>query len=93
MPAKGSDVTGNLRDVMKESIRRRSYVRSRAVGFGSSRRCSTGAISRPRPEGAPRRMDARRRDGDRVIDGIPVRHDVAMTGEITLRDACCRSAA
>jgi len=60
MPGKGRmTVTGNLRDVMKESISAAaSYVRSVRLRSASSRRCSTGAIStctfpRARPEGRP----------------------------------------
>jgi ATP-dependent Lon protease len=47
MPGKGRmTVTGNLRDVMKESISAAaSYVRSRAVAFGIKPPCLTSATS------------------------------------------------
>jgi len=93
MPGKGRmTVTGNLRDVMKESISAAaSYVRSRAVAFGiEPPRFDKRDIHVHVPEGATPK------DGPSagvamvtaivsVITGIPVRRDVAMTGEITLR--------
>jgi ATP-dependent Lon protease len=93
MPGKGRmTVTGNLRDVMKESISAaQAYVRSRALEFGISRRCSTSGHPRPR---AGRRDAEGRPVGRRiamttaivsVLTGIPIRKDIAMTGEITLR--------
>jgi len=93
MPGKGKmTVTGNLKDVMRESISAAaSYVRSRAVDFGIEpplfdRRDVHVHV----PEGAPPK------DGPSagiamatamvsVMTGIPVRRDVAMTGEVTLR--------
>jgi ATP-dependent Lon protease len=93
MPGKGKmSVTGNLRDVMKESIQAaNAYVRSRSLDFG----ISTTLFERKDihvhvPEGATPK------DGPSagvamvtaivsVMTGIPVRKDVAMTGEITLR--------
>ena len=60
MPGKGRmTVTGNLRDVMKESISAAaSYVRSRAASFGISRRCLTRTTSTSTCQTArPRRMD------------------------------------
>ncbi|HEU4381746.1 MAG TPA: endopeptidase La [Hyphomicrobiaceae bacterium] len=93
MPGKGKmSVTGNLRDVMKESIQAaNAYVRSRSLDFG----ISTSLFERKDihvhvPEGATPK------DGPSagvamvtaiisVMTGIPVRKDVAMTGEITLR--------
>jgi ATP-dependent Lon protease len=93
MPGKGAmTVTGNLRDVMKESISAASsFVRSRAIQYGVK-----PPIFRSRdihvhvPEGATPK------DGPSagitmvtaivsVLTGIPVRMNVAMTGEVTLR--------
>ena len=93
MPGKGKmTVTGNLRDVMKESISAAaSYVRMRAVAFGiEPPRFDKKDIHVHVPEGATPK------DGPSagvamvtaivsVMTGIPVRRDVAMTGEITLR--------
>ena len=63
MPGKGRmTVTGNLRDVMKESISAAAaYVRSRAVAFGINRRGSTSAISTFTCRKARRRRMDRRR--------------------------------
>src|SRR6476646_5966514 len=93
MPGKGKmTVTGNLRDVMKESISAAaSYVRMCAVAFGiGPPRFDKKDIHVHVPEGATPK------DGPSagvamvtaivsVMTGIPVRRDVAMTGEITLR--------
>ena len=63
MPGKGRmTVTGNLKDVMKESISAAaSYVRSRAVISASSRRCSIVATSTCTCRKARRPRTARRR--------------------------------
>jgi ATP-dependent Lon protease len=93
MPGKGKmTVTGNLRDVMKESISAAaSYVRSRAIDLGiEPPRFDKRDIHVHVPEGATPK------DGPSagiamvtaivsVMTGIPARRDVAMTGEITLR--------
>ncbi len=93
MPGKGRmSVTGNLRDVMKESITAaNAYVRSRAVEFGvTPPTFEKKDIHVHVPEGATPK------DGPSagvamvtaivsILTGIPVRKDVAMTGEITLR--------
>jgi ATP-dependent Lon protease len=93
MPGRGKmSVTGNLRDVMKESIQAASaYVRSRSVDFGiPASMFEKKDIHVHVPEGATPK------DGPSagvamvtaiisVMTGIPVRKDVAMTGEITLR--------
>jgi len=93
MPGKGSmTVTGNLRDVMKESISAASsYVRARAIQFGVKPTVfRTRDIHVHVPEGATPK------DGPSagvamvtaivsVLTGAPVRKDVAMTGEVTLR--------
>jgi len=85
-------VTGNLRDVMKESISAAaSYVRMRAVAFGIKPRLfDTRDIHVHVPEGAtpkdgPSAGVAMATAIVSVMTGIPVRRDVAMTGEITLR--------
>ena len=85
-------VTGNLRDVMKESISAAaSYVRMRAVAFGiEPPRFDKKDIHVHVPEGAtpkdgPSAGVAMATAIISVMTGIPVRHDVAMTGEITLR--------
>jgi ATP-dependent Lon protease len=92
MPGKGKmSVTGNLRDVMKESIQAaNAYVRSRANALGissrsSRRRTSTCTCPRaPRPRTALGGV-AMVTAIISIMTGIPVRKDVAMTGEITLR--------
>jgi len=93
MPGKGKMiVTGNLRDVMKESISAAaSYVRMRAVAFGiEPPRFDKKDIHVHVPEGAtpkdgPSAGVAMVSGIVSVMTGIPVRRDVAMTGEITLR--------
>jgi ATP-dependent Lon protease len=93
MPGKGKmSVTGNLRDVMKESIQAaNAYVRSRSNDFGiHTSLFEKKDIHVHVPEGATPK------DGPSagvamvtaivsIMTGIPVRKDVAMTGEITLR--------
>jgi ATP-dependent Lon protease len=93
MPGKGRmTVTGNLRDVMKESISAAaSYVRSRAVDFGIEPplfdrkdihvHVPEGATPKDGPSAGVAMVTAI----VSTMTGIPVRRDVAMTGEITLR--------
>ncbi|NBU28115.1 MAG: endopeptidase La, partial [Caulobacteraceae bacterium] len=93
MPGKGRmSITGNLKDVMKESIAAaNSYVRSRATKFGvKPPMFEKTDVHVHVPEGATPK------DGPSagvamaiaiisVLTGIPIRKDVAMTGEVTLR--------
>ncbi|MEF3366451.1 endopeptidase La [Methylocystis sp. 9N] len=93
MPGKGKmTVTGNLRDVMKESISAAaSYVRSRAVEFGvepplfDRRDIHVHVPEGATPKDGPSAGVAMATAIVSVITGIPVRRDLAMTGEITLR--------
>src|ERR1044072_3045128 len=93
MPGKGKmTVTGNLRDVMKEWISAAaSYVRSRAITFGiEPPTFDKRDIHVPAPEGAtakavPSAGVAMVTAIVSTLTGIPVRKDVPMTGEITLR--------
>lgn len=93
MPGKGRmTVTGNLRDVMKESISAAaSYVRSRAVAFGiEPPMFDKRDIHVHVPEGATPKDGPSAGVGMvtaivSAMTGIAVRKDVAMTGEITLR--------
>ncbi len=93
MPGKGRmTVTGNLRDVMKESISAAaSYVRSRAVAFGiqpplfDKRDIHVHVPEGATPKDGPSAGVAMVTAIVSVMTGIPVRKDVAMTGEITLR--------
>ena len=93
MPGKGKfTVTGNLRDVMKESIQAATaYVRSRSVDFGiKPSMFEKKDIHVHVPEGATPKDGPSAGVGMvtsivSVMTGIPVRKDVAMTGEITLR--------
>jgi ATP-dependent Lon protease len=93
MPGKGRmTVTGNLRDVMKESISAAaSYVRSRAVAFGiepplfDKRDIHVHVPEGATPKDGPSAGVAMVTAIVSVMTGIPARRDVAMTGEITLR--------
>ncbi len=93
MPGKGRmTVTGNLRDVMKESISAAaSYVRSRAIAFGiepplfDRRDIHVHVPEGATPKDGPSAGVAMATAIISVMTGIPVRRDVAMTGEITLR--------
>src|SRR5271170_1546228 len=93
MPGKGKmTVTGNLRDVMKESISAAaSYVRSRAVGFGiepplfDRRDIHVHVPEGATPKDGPSAGVGMATAIVSVMAGIPVRRDLAMTGEITLR--------
>jgi len=93
MPGKGRmTVTGNLRDVMKESISAAaSYVRSRAVDFGieppmfDKRDIHVHVPEGATPKDGPSAGVAMATAIVSTLTGIAVRRDVAMTGEITLR--------
>ena len=93
MPGKGRmSITGNLKDVMKESISAaNAYVRSRAVHFGIEPpvfertdvhiHVPDGAT----PKDGPSAGAAMATAIVSVLTGIPIRADLAMTGEVTLR--------
>lgn len=93
MPGKGKmTVTGNLRDVMKESISAAaSYVRSRAIDFGiepplfDRRDIHVHVPEGATPKDGPSAGIAMATAIVSVLTGIPVRRDLAMTGEVTLR--------
>ena len=85
-------VTGNLKEVMKESISAANgYVRSKAIEFGIKPPLfDTRDIHVHVPEGATPKDGPSAGVGMAtaiisVMTGIPVKHDVAMTGEVTLR--------
>ena len=93
MPGKGKmTVTGNLRDVMKESISAAaSYVRSRSIDFGikpplfDKRDIHVHVPEGATPKDGPSAGTAMATTIVSMLTGIPVRKDIAMTGEITLR--------
>ncbi len=93
MPGKGRmTVTGNLKDVMKESISAAaSYVRSRAVDFGiepplfDKRDVHVHVPEGATPKDGPSAGVAMATVIVSMMTGIPVRRDLAMTGEVTLR--------
>jgi len=85
-------ITGNLRDVMKESISAAaSYVKSNAVKYGikpplfDKRDIHVHVPEGATPKDGPSAGVAMATAIISVMTQIPVRKDIAMTGEITLR--------
>lgn len=93
MPGRGRmTVTGNLKEVMKESISAAaSYVRSRALSFGvkppvfEKTDIHVHVPDGATPKDGPSAGVAMTVAMVSVLTGIPIRKDIAMTGEITLR--------
>ena len=93
MPGKGKmTVTGNLRDVMRESIQAgNAYVRSRSLELGipidmfEKRDIHVHVPEGATPKDGPSAGVAMITAIVSIMTGIAVRKDVAMTGEITLR--------
>ena len=93
MPGKGRmTVTGNLKEVMKESISAAaSYVRARSLEFGIKPPVfETTDVHVHVPDGAtpkdgPSAGIAMVTAMVSVLTGNPIRKDLAMTGEVTLR--------
>ena len=93
LPGKGRVITtGKLGDVMRESVQAaESYVKSRAIAFGikptlfEKRDIHVHVPEGATPKDGPSAGIAMFTSIVSVLTGIPVRRDVAMTGEITLR--------
>jgi ATP-dependent Lon protease len=93
LPGKGRmTTTGKLGDVMKESINAASsYVRSRSTAFGiepplfDRKDIHVHVPEGATPKDGPSAGTAMATAIVSVMTGIPVRKDVAMTGEVTLR--------
>ncbi len=93
MPGKGKImITGKLGDVMQESVQAaRSYVQSRAVAFGikptlfDRRDIHVHVPEGATPKDGPSAGVAMATTIVSALTQIPVRKDIAMTGEITLR--------
>ena len=93
LPGKGNiKHTGKLGDVMQESVSAAlSYVRSRSISFGikptlfEKRDIHVHVPEGATPKDGPSAGIAMATSIVSVMTGIPVRRDVAMTGEITLR--------
>ncbi|KAF1854044.1 hypothetical protein Lal_00005260 [Lupinus albus] len=93
LPGKGRvTTTGKLGDVMKESVQAaESYVKSRAIAFGikptlfEKKDIHVHVPEGATPKDGPSAGVAMATSIVSVLTGIPVRKDVAMTGEITLR--------
>lgn len=93
LPGKGNiKFTGKLGDVMQESIQAaKTYVQSRATTFGiepptfHKKDIHVHVPEGATPKDGPSAGVAMATSLVSAITGIPVRRDVAMTGEITLR--------
>ncbi|WBO57991.1 MULTISPECIES: endopeptidase La [unclassified Acidocella] len=93
LPGKGGiKQTGQLGDVMKESVAAAySYIRSRATQFGikppffDKRDIHVHVPEGATPKDGPSAGIAMATSIVSAITGIPIRKDIAMTGEITLR--------
>jgi ATP-dependent Lon protease len=93
MPGKGAVThTGKLGDVMQESVQAaRSYIRSRMLTFGikppdfDKKDIHVHVPEGATPKDGPSAGVAMCTSIVSALTGIPVRRDVAMTGEITLR--------
>ncbi len=93
VPGKGNvKTTGKLGDVMQESVSAAmSYVRSRSTTFGlkptmfEKRDIHVHVPEGATPKDGPSAGIAMATSIVSVLTGIPVRRDIAMTGEITLR--------
>jgi ATP-dependent Lon protease len=93
VPGKGNiRHTGKLGDVMQESVSAAmSYVRSRAIRFGikptlfDRRDIHVHVPEGATPKDGPSAGIAMATSIVSVLTGIPIRRDIAMTGEITLR--------
>ncbi|TDJ64557.1 MAG: endopeptidase La [Proteobacteria bacterium] len=93
VPGKGKmTITGKLGEVMQESIQAaNSYVRARAADFGiepplfNKRDIHVHVPEGAVPKDGPSAGVAMVTTMVSVLTGIPVRRDVAMTGEISLR--------
>jgi ATP-dependent Lon protease len=93
LPGKGRvTATGKLGDVMKESVQAaESYVKSRSTAFGilpsifEKKDIHVHVPEGATPKDGPSAGVAMLTTIVSVLTGIPVRRDLAMTGEITLR--------
>ena len=93
LPGKGAiKLTGKLGDVMQESVSAAlSYVRSRSITFGikptifEKRDIHVHVPEGATPKDGPSAGIAMATTIVSILTGIPVRRDIAMTGEITLR--------
>jgi ATP-dependent Lon protease len=93
VPGKGVvKTTGKLGDVMQESVSAAlSYVRSRSISFGikptlfEKRDIHVHVPEGATPKDGPSAGIAMATSLVSIMTGIPIRRDIAMTGEITLR--------
>jgi ATP-dependent Lon protease len=93
VPGKGKVITtGKLGDVMRESVQAaESYVKSRSLAFGikptvfEKKDIHVHVPEGATPKDGPSAGVAMCTSIVSVLTGIPVRRDIAMTGEITLR--------